>query len=68
MIVSSRVITEKIGHVFKIKLNRPEKMNAADEALLHQLAIAYGELDREKDLRVGLVCAEGENFTAGLDL
>jgi enoyl-CoA hydratase len=66
--VSLKVTTEKIGHVFKIKLNRPEKMNAADEELLHQLAIAYGELDTDKNLRVGLVCAEGANFTSGLDL
>jgi enoyl-CoA hydratase/carnithine racemase len=66
--VSQKVITEKIGHVFIIKLNRPEKMNAADEELLGQLSLAYGELDRDKELRVGLVCAEGQHFTAGLDL
>lgn len=66
--MSQKVITEKIGHVFIIKLNRPEKMNAADEELLGQLSLAYGELDRDKELRVGLVCAEGPHFTAGLDL
>lgn len=66
--MNQKVITEKIEHVLKIKLNRPEKMNAADEELLGQLALAYGELDRDSQLRVGLVCAEGPHFTAGLDL
>jgi len=43
-------------------------MNAADEQLLHELSLAYGELDRNKELRVGVVFAHGEHFTAGLDL
>jgi len=64
----SKVTTEKVGHVLKIGLNRPDKMNAADEEMLHQLALAYGELEKDKELRVGLVFAHGDHFTAGLDL
>ena len=64
----SKVTTEKVGHVLKIGLNRPDKMNAADEELLHGLALAYGELERDKELRVGLLFAHGDHFTAGLDL
>lgn len=64
----SKVTTEKIGHVLRIGLNRPDKMNAADEEMLHQLSLAYGELENEKELRVGLVFAHGDHFTAGLDL
>ncbi|MEO6200553.1 MAG: crotonase/enoyl-CoA hydratase family protein [Cryobacterium sp.] len=63
-----RIITERRGHVLLIGFNRPEKRNAADLALLHQLALAYGELDRDPELRVGLVHAVGDHFTAGLDL
>ena len=63
-----RIITERRGHVFLIGFNRPEKRNAADFALLQQLALAYGELERDPELRVGLVHAVGEHFTAGLDL
>ena len=51
-----------------IGLNRVEKMNAADEELLTELSLAYGELDRNPELRVGLVFAHGDHFTAGLDL
>jgi len=63
-----RIITERRGHVLVIGFNRPEKRNAADLALLQQLALAYGELERDPELRVGLVHALGEHFTAGLDL
>jgi len=63
-----RIITERRGHVLLIGLNRPDKRNAADFALLQQLALAYGELERDPGLRVGLVHAVGEHFTAGLDL
>jgi len=63
-----RVITERRGHVFLIGLNRPDKRNAADFAMLQQLALAYGELQRDPDLRVGLVHAVGDHFTGGLDL
>lgn len=63
-----RTTTERRGHVFLIGFNRPEKRNAADFALLQQLALAYGELERDPELRVGLVHAVGDHFTAGLDL
>jgi enoyl-CoA hydratase/carnithine racemase len=63
-----RILTERRGNLLLIGLNRPEKRNAADYDLLTQLALAYGELDRDPDLRVGVVHAAGEHFTAGLDL
>ena len=63
-----RVVTERRGHLLLIGLNRPEKRNAADFAMLQQLASAYGELERDPDLRVGVVHALGDHFTAGLDL
>lgn len=63
-----RITTERRGHVLLIGLDRPEKRNAADFALLQQLALAYGELERDPELRVGVVHAAGYHFTAGLDL
>lgn len=65
---SARITVERDGHVLLIGLNRPEKRNAADFPLLEELARAYGELDRDDDLRVGFVYAHGDHFTAGLDL
>jgi enoyl-CoA hydratase/carnithine racemase len=63
-----RVTVERDGHVLLIGLDRPEKRNAADWRMLQQLSVAYGELDRDPELRAGLVFAHGDHFTAGLDL
>lgn len=63
-----RITVDRDGHVLLIGLNRPEKRNAADMQLLQELSAVYGELERDSDLRVGLVFAHGDHFTAGLDL
>lgn len=62
------MLVERDGAVLRIGLNRPAKRNAADRAMLRQLAAAYTRLEREDGLRVGLLSAEGADFTAGLDL
>ena len=64
----TRVTLERRDHILFIGLNRVDKRNAADLAMLSELALAYGELDRDPDLRVGVVFAHGDHFTAGLDL
>lgn len=58
---------ERDGHVLLIGLNRPDKRNAFNVAMLTDLARAYGLLESDDDLRVG-VFAHGAHFTAGLDL
>lgn len=65
---SPRVTLERRDHILFIGLNRVDKRNAADLAMLAELALAYGELDRDPQLRVGVVFAHGDHFTAGLDL
>jgi enoyl-CoA hydratase/carnithine racemase len=63
-----KVTLDQKGNLLLIGLNRPEKRNAADTEMLSQLALAYGELEKNPDLRVGVVFAHGDHFTAGLDL
>ena len=63
-----RVTVERDGHVLLIGFNRPEKRNAADLKLLQELSLAYGELERDPELRAGFVFAHGDHFTGGLDL
>ena len=63
-----RITVERDGHVLLMGLNRPEKRNAADLQLLQELSLAYGELERDPDLRAGFVFAHGDHFTGGLDL
>ncbi|TVQ31472.1 MAG: enoyl-CoA hydratase [Wenzhouxiangella sp.] len=59
---------EARDHVLLIGLNRPDKMNALTREMYHLVAAAYGRLNRDPELRVGLVHAAGEHFTAGLQL
>ena len=63
-----RVTVDRDGHILLIGLNRTDKRNAADLQLLQELSLAYGELERDPELRCGLVYAHGDHFTGGLDL
>jgi enoyl-CoA hydratase/carnithine racemase len=63
-----RITVERRGSVLLMGFNRPEKRNAADLRLLQELALAYGELERDPELRAGFVFAHGDHFTGGLDL
>ncbi len=49
-------------------LNRPDRRNAFDVALLADLSRAYALLEGDDDQRAGVLFAHGEHFTAGLDL
>ncbi|MFO0553714.1 MAG: crotonase/enoyl-CoA hydratase family protein [Polyangiaceae bacterium] len=66
--MSERVTTQVEGHVLSIGINRPEKRNAFDLETIDALARAYERLGRDPELRVGVLFAHGEHFSAGLDL
>lgn len=55
-------------HILFIEVDRPQKMNALTREMYHGIAQAYGRLDRDPGLRVGLLHARGEHFTSGIDL
>jgi len=62
------VSLERRGHVLLIGLDRPAKRNAFDLPLWDALCRAYAQLDRDDELRVGVLHALGDHFTGGLDL
>ena len=68
MAVETTVTVERDGHVLLMGLNRAGKRNAFNLAMLDELSLAYGELDRDPELRSAVLFAHGEHFTAGLDL
>jgi enoyl-CoA hydratase len=68
MTTERKITTERRGHLFLIGLARPAKLNAFDVEMLQQLGDAFGELEREPELRCGVIFAHGDHFTAGLDL
>ncbi len=59
---------QREGHVLLIGLNRAAKRNAFNVAMLTELALAYGLLESDDELRAGVLFAHGQHFTAGLDL
>ncbi|MEN4478772.1 crotonase/enoyl-CoA hydratase family protein [Mycolicibacterium cosmeticum] len=56
------------GTVLVIGLNRPDKHNAFNRAMINELATVLGMLDRDPGLRAGVLYGEGRSFTSGLDL
>ena len=63
-----RVTMERRGQILMMGLDRAKKRNAFDLPMFHALARAYAELDRDEELRCGVLFAHGDHFTAGLDL
>jgi enoyl-CoA hydratase len=59
---------ERRGRVLLMGLNRPQKRNAFNIELLMSLGRAYELLERDEDLRCGVLFAHGDHFTGGLDL
>jgi len=56
------------GAVLQISINRPAKRNGFTPKMYRELGEAYTRLDDDTSLRVGVLCAAGDHFTAGLDL
>ena len=64
----SAVTLEKQGHIATLTLNRPEKHNAFDDAIIAELRAAFDPLAGRDEVRVVVLASEGRNFSAGADL
>jgi enoyl-CoA hydratase len=65
---AGRVYHETQAHVLKIVIDNVAKRNSFTPEMMEELSGAYTLLDRSEDLRVGVLCAEGNHFTAGINL
>ena len=63
-----RIICEVRGPVLLIGIDRVAKRNGFTPVMLRELSAAYTRLEDDAALRVGVLHALGEHFTAGLDL
>ena len=63
-----RITTQRDGHVLLIGIDRAKKLNGFSPQMLIQLAQAMTTLEKDDAAWVGLIYAEGANFTAGLEL
>ena len=64
----SRVLLELVGDVAHVRLNRPEKLNALDHALVAELSRALDGADRDDSVRAVVLGGEGRAFCVGADL
>ncbi|AVL70509.1 enoyl-CoA hydratase [Oligella sp. HMSC05A10] len=62
------VLTEKIGRVLVITINRPQSRNALTYDTSFALADAIDELENSDELSLGILRGQGEHFCAGMDL
>lgn len=62
------ITAETQNHVCTITLNRPDVLNAFNDALTKELADALKYADRDKDTRVIVITGSGRAFSSGQDL
>lgn len=67
MSTAERVTVRLIDGVADIRLNRPEKRNALDQAMFEALVATSERLKTEAGLRVVVLSGNGPDFCAGLD-
>ena len=68
MSAEGKIRTETHDRIFKIIIDNPAKKNAFSPAMMEQLSDALTELHNNDSYWVGVICAEGKDFTAGLDM
>jgi len=62
------LLIEDIGPIRRLTLNRPDKLNALDSALVAALSDALGQAAEDAGVRVIVITGAGRSFCAGYDL
>ena len=60
-----RTIYEKEGAIARVTLNWPEKANAQDQKLVEEMDAALADADRDYDIKVLILKANGKGFCSG---
>ena len=66
--MSDRVLAQVAGGVMTATLNRPDKRNAIDTAMIDALLAALEQADLDAGVRVVAIRGAGRDFCAGMDL
>ena len=64
----SEIIVETENSIATITLNRPEKRNALNDALINSLKNALSEANKNENLRAVVIKGAGKDFCSGADL
>src|SRR5262249_676347 len=63
-----QIIYEKHGHVATITLNRPAKLNAYSETMVHEILAALADSRDDDTIRVVILTGTGRGFCSGGDI
>jgi 2-(1,2-epoxy-1,2-dihydrophenyl)acetyl-CoA isomerase len=64
-----KLITLEIAdEVATLTLNRPEKLNCLNAAILHEMSAALSDLNRNEDVKALILTGAGRSFCSGADL
>jgi len=66
--VSELVLTERVGNVLVVTLNRPEVRNALDPGLMEELSAVLRAAEADTEVRAIVLTGSGTVFCSGLDL
>ena len=66
--MSELVLTKQRDNIFEIILNRPDKRNAMNTALIEELDTAVQTANRTPGIRTVILRGEGKAFSAGIDV
>lgn len=64
----SNILTEQVGTVLHLKMNRPEKKNALTQEMYQSLSIKINEAAADFAIRAVVISSAGDSFTAGNDI
>ena len=56
------------AHIAEVRLSRPDRSNAMNDAMWHELRKAFQWADAESEVRVVMLTGAGKNFCSGIDL
>lgn len=62
------VLVEQSGYILKIRLNRPDRKNAINQAMYRTIQSALATADHDDSVRVVVFCGHPDAFSAGNDL
>lgn len=65
---SPTLLSEKHGHVLKLALNRPERLNALNRDMQNALEAMWRWAGDDKDVRAIVITGEGRGFCSGADV
>ena len=63
-----QILYEKSGHVATVTLNRPQKLNAYSEIMVHEILAALADARDDDQIRSVIITATGRGFCSGGDI